>query len=137
MKSITLFCILFTFSTLSMLAQEPEKVIEIEDIRNLTEEERDIFYDSRKQAQNYDVEVVRDFVPPDGGYWIYFYLDKDDALKKHMWGVSTEKDYDKLSYYWRGDTCFHRFENSTTKEHLDMRFNPTESGSRHRITDSY
>jgi hypothetical protein len=84
------------------------------------------------------VEVVRDFVPPDGGgYWVSFFLVKDGTLKKHYWGVGTEVDYEKLSYYWRGDTCFHRFENSTTKEHLDMRFYPTESGSRHGITDSY
>ena len=137
MKNIWLFCILSIFCSLSMHAQETEKVVEIEDIRDLTEEERTIFYDSRKQHQNYDVEVVRDFTPPEGGYLVSFFLVKDGTLKKHLWGVSTKVSYDKLSYYWRGDTCFYRFKNSTTKEHLDMSFNLTESGSRQRITDSY
>ncbi len=137
MKNVCLFCFLSIFWSLSMHAQETEKVVEIEDIRDLTEEERTIFYDSRKQPQNYDVEVVRDFAPPEGGYLVSFFLVKDGTLKKHLWGVSTKVSYDMFSYYWRGDTCFHRFENSATKEHLDMRFNPTESGSRHGITDSY
>ena len=137
MKDTILICILFTLSTLSMFAQETEKVIEIEDIRNLTEEERIKFWDSRKQAQNYDVEVVRDFVPPDGGYWVTFYLVNDGTLLKHNWGVVSDDYYDILSYYWRGGTCLYRFENSTTKEHLDMEFYLTESGSGIRITDSY
>jgi hypothetical protein len=118
-----------------MHAQETEKVIEIEDGRKWSEEEMDLF--NSKQHQNYDVKVVRRFVPPEGGYMIYFFLVKDGTLKKHFWGVSTKVNYDKLSYYWRGDTCFHRFENSTTKERMDQRFNPTESGSILGITDSY
>jgi len=145
MKNTILFCFLFLFSTLSMFAQKNEKLIEIIDLRNLTDEERTKFYDSQNQAQNYDVEVNRDSIysvseldgGPHEGYWIYFYLVKDDTIKKHMWGLNSKEDYDKLSYYWRSDTCLYRFENSRTKEHLDMEFFPTESGSRQRITNRY
>jgi len=130
MKSINLFCILFSLSTLSMFAQETEKVIDIEDLRNLTEEEQTKFYDSRKQPQNYDVEVVRDFVPPDGGYLISFYLKRNDTLEPVSWGLGTDVNYDKLYYSWQGDTVvLGKFENSMTKEHLRVSWTFYEDGS--------
>ena len=129
MKDTILICILFALSTLSMFAQETEKVVEIKDLRNLTEEERTKYYDSRKQHQNYDVEVVRDFVPPDGGYLMSFYLNRNDTLEPVSWGLGTDVNYDKLYYQWHGDSVLGRFQNSSTKDSLRVRWTFEEDGS--------
>lgn len=114
MKNICLFVFLFVFYNMGLFAQDTSKVIHIEDINNLTEEVKDIFYESRKPAQNHHVEVVRSGVMERKGYIMEFWTVKDGTLKKHYWGVGTDVIYDRLSYYWRGDTCLYRFESSAT-----------------------
>lgn len=122
---------------MGLSAQDSTLVIHIEDISNLTDEEIEIFYDSRKEAQNHDVEVVRSWLTEGKGYWMEFYTVKDGTLKMHLWGYETDVSYDRLSYYWRGDTCLYRFESSTTEDRLDMEFIPTANGSRNRVTDRH
>jgi len=137
MKNAILFCILFTLSTLSMFAQETEKVVEIVDISNLTAEEK-IIYDS-KQHQKHDVAVERYWTPPgplndEEGYLyhISLYRIPEDTLNPNFrWAFINDKEFDKLYYSWQGDAVvLGRFENSMTKEHLAVRWNNIqENGS--------
>ena len=98
----------------NLKAESVERVAEIEDLRNLTEEEQKIRFDSRKQPQNHDVEVARIGLDDEReGYLMAFYHGENitDPFPLPFTYV-TDEDFDKLYYHWDGDTAILKLENS-------------------------
>ena len=137
MKNVCLFCFFSIFCSLNMHAQETQKVIEINDKRNMTDEEIEIH--NSKQHQKYDVEVTMiDFYDSTETYSMQFFLEEKNGtlnLNPETYFVGIGEYLDKLYYHWDGDTEILKLENSETKEHMDFEWKPTETGSSLGRTD--